>query len=95
MQKYQRALYHHKMLYIRGQHLSHAEHEEWAARLGPFAVDAYTQGVAGHREVHPIIKEADVKAASLFGGGWHTDSPFLEEPPAITTLRQIGGCGRW
>ena len=97
---FKRALYHHKMLYIRGQHLSHAEHEQWAARLGPFAVDAYTQGVPGHREVHPIIKEADVKAASLFGGGWHTDSPFLEEPPAITTLRAVeippfGGDTSW
>ena len=54
----------------------------------------------GHREVHPIIKEAEAKAASLFGGGWHTDSPFLEEPPAITTLRAVdvppfGGDTSW
>jgi taurine dioxygenase len=37
---------------------------------------------------------------SLFGGGWHTDSPFLEEPPAITTLRAVeippfGGDTSW
>src|SRR5690606_6967999 len=94
------ALYRHKMIYFRVQHLTHAEHEEFGARLGPFAVDAYTQGVAGHREVHPIIKEAETKAASLFGGGWHTDSPFLEEPPAITTLRAVevppfGGDTSW
>lgn len=94
------ALYRHKMLFLRGQHLSHAEHEAFGARLGPFAVDAYTQGVEGHREVHPIIKEADTKAASLFGGGWHTDSPFLAEPPAITTLRAVevppfGGDTSW
>jgi len=95
-----RALYHHKMIYLVDQHLSHAEHEEWAARLGPFAVDAYTQGVEGHRNVHPIIKEAQVSAKSLFGGGWHTDSPFLPEPPAITTLRAVdvppyGGDTTW
>ena len=83
------ALYRHKMIYLRDQHLSHAEHEAFGARLGPFAVDAYTQGVPGHRDVHPIIKEAETKSASLFGGGWHTDSPFLEEPPAITTLRAV------
>jgi taurine dioxygenase len=88
------------MLYLRDQHLNHAEHEEFGARLGPFAVDAYTQGVPGHREVHPIIKEAETKAASLFGGGWHTDSPFLAEPPAITTLRAVeippfGGDTSW
>jgi taurine dioxygenase len=88
-EQFKQALYRHKMLYLRDQHLSHAEHEEFAARLGPFAVDAYTQGVPGHREVHPIIKEADTKAKSLFGGGWHTDSPFLAQPPAITTLRAV------
>jgi alpha-ketoglutarate-dependent taurine dioxygenase len=85
------ALWHHKMLYLVDQHLSHAEHEEFSARLGPFAVDAYTQGVPGHRDVHPIIKEADEVTPSLFGGGWHTDSPFLPEPPSITTLRQVEG----
>ena len=94
------ALYRHKMLFLRDQRLTHAEHEAFAARLGPFAIDAYTQGVPGHREVHPIIKEAETKAASLFGGGWHTDSPFLAEPPSITTLRSVevppfGGDTSW
>lgn len=85
------ALWHHKMIYLRDQHLTHAEHEEFSLRLGHFAVDAYTQGVPGHRNVHPIIKEADEVTPSLFGGGWHTDSPFLPEPPSITFLRQVEG----
>lgn len=85
------ALYRHKMIFLRDQHLTHAEHEQFSLRLGPFAVDAYTQGVPGHRDVHPIVKEADEVTPSLFGGGWHTDSPFLPEPPAITTLRQVEG----
>ena len=25
----------------------------------------------------------------IFGSGWHTDSPFLPQPPAITSLRSI------
>lgn len=91
IEELKQALYRHKMLYLKGQHLDHAEHERFASRLGPFAVDAYTQGVPGHRDVHPIIKEADEVTPSLFGGGWHTDSPFLAEPPSITTLRQIEG----
>ena len=77
-EQFKQALYRHKMLYLRDQHLTHAEHEEFGARLGPFAVDAYTQGVPGHREVHPIIKEADTKSASLFGRGW---------PPAPNSRR--------
>ncbi len=71
-ENFKQALYHHKMLFLRDQHLSHAEHEEFGARLGPFAVDACRRGVEGHRNVHPIIKEADTRVASLFGGGWHT-----------------------
>jgi alpha-ketoglutarate-dependent taurine dioxygenase len=83
------ALFRHKMIYFRGQKLTHAEHESFSLRFGSFAEDAYTQGVPGHRNVHPLIKEADDPSKMVFGEGWHTDSPFLPEPPAITILRSI------
>lgn len=85
----QDALWHHKMIYLRGQHLSHADHEEFARRWGPFGTDAYTTGVAGHPNVQPVIKEAEARSKGLFGSGWHTDSPFLAEPPAVTILRSV------
>jgi alpha-ketoglutarate-dependent taurine dioxygenase len=83
------ALFRHKMIFFRGQKLTHAEHETFSLRFGDFAEDAYTQGVAGHRNVHPLIKEADDPSKMVFGEGWHTDSPFLPKPPAITLLRSI------
>ena len=83
------ALFRHKMIYIRGQRMSHADHEAFSLRFGPFAEDAYTSGVPGHRNVHPLIKEADDRSTAIFGGGWHTDSPFLAEPPSITSLRSV------
>jgi alpha-ketoglutarate-dependent taurine dioxygenase len=83
------ALFRHKMVFLRGQKLSHGEHEAFSLRFGPFAEDAYTSGVPGHRNVHPLIKEADDRSKAIFGGGWHTDSPFLEQPPAITSLRSV------
>lgn len=83
------ALFRHKMIYVRNQHLTHAEHEKFSLRFGPFAVDAYTQGVPGHANVHPLIKEADDKSEMVFGEGWHTDSPFMPEPPSITILRSV------
>jgi alpha-ketoglutarate-dependent taurine dioxygenase len=84
------ALFRHKMIYFRGQSdLSHADHEVFSQRFGPFAEDAYTQGVPGHRNVHPLIKEADDRSEMVFGEGWHTDSPFLPEPPSITILRSV------
>ena len=94
------ALYRHKMLYFRGQRLTHAQHEAFSLGFGPFAEDAYTKGVPGHLNVHPLIKEADDKSGMVFGEGWHTDSPFLPKPPAITALRSIevppfGGDTQW
>jgi taurine dioxygenase len=94
------ALWRHKMLFLRDQQLSHGEHAAFSARLGPFAVDAYTQGLPGHRDVHPIIKEASSNTKAVFGGGWHTDSAFLAKPPSVTILRAVevppfGGDTAW
>jgi alpha-ketoglutarate-dependent taurine dioxygenase len=83
------ALFHHKMIFFRDQKIGHAEHHAFSRRFGPFAEDAYTDGMPGFREVQPIIKEADDRSSHVFGSGWHTDSPFLDEPPAITILRSV------
>ena len=84
------ALFRHKMIYFRGQrHMTHADQSAFSRRFGAFAEDAYTRGVPGFPEVQPLIKEADERAGLLFGSGWHTDSPFLPEPPAISLLRSI------
>lgn len=94
------ALYRHKMVFVRDQSLTHAEHEAFSARLGPFGTDAYTKGVRDHPNVQPVIKEADTRTNALFGGSWHTDSAFLEQPPSISTLYSIeippfGGDTAW
>ncbi|WP_374146736.1 hypothetical protein [Sphingomonas sp. 28-63-12] len=34
------ALYRHKRMFVRDQTLSHAEHEAFSRRLGPFGTDA-------------------------------------------------------
>jgi alpha-ketoglutarate-dependent taurine dioxygenase len=99
-QELRHALFRHKMIYLRNQQLSHGDHEAFSLRFGPFAEDAYTQGVPSHRNVHPVIKEADDKSKMVFGEGWHTDSPFLPEPPSITMLYSVeippfGGDTTW
>jgi alpha-ketoglutarate-dependent taurine dioxygenase len=83
------ALFRHKMIYLRGQQLSHAAHEAFSLRFGPFAEDAYTQGTGDFVNVQPLIKEADDPSKMVFGEGWHTDSPFLPRPPAITMLYSV------
>src|SRR5262249_11610958 len=80
------ALFRHKMIYFRSQEVSHAEHERFSLRFGPFAPDAYTKGVEGYPDVQPVIREADERPGVIFGSGWHTDSAFLPEPPSISML---------
>jgi len=83
------ALFRHKMIYFRDQVLSHGDQEGFSRRFGPFAEDAYTRGVEGHENVQPLIREADADSAMIFGSGWHTDSPFLAQPPAISMLYSV------
>lgn len=84
------ALFRHKMIFFRGQQrMTHADQSAFSRRFGPFAEDAYTKGVPGFPEVQPLIKEADERTGFLFGSGWHTDSAFLPEPPAISFLRAV------
>ena len=80
------ALFRHKMIYFRDQTISHADQEAFSLRFGPFAEDAYTKGSPDHPNVQPVIKEADARTGMVFGAGWHTDSPFLSQPPAISML---------
>ena len=94
------ALFRHKMIYLREQDITHRDQEVFSRRFGPFAEDAYTKGVEGHANVQPLIKEADIKTNMVFGSGWHTDSPFLVQPPAISMLYGVevppyGGDTQW
>lgn len=80
------ALYRHGMIYFRDQDMKLSDQERFTLRFGKFGTDAYTPGVEGHPDVQKVVKEADVKTKHIFGGGWHTDSPFLEQPPSISLL---------
>lgn len=94
------ALFRHKMIFFREQALTHGDQEAFAARFGPFAEDAYTEGVPGHPNIQPLVKEAEARVDWVFGSGWHTDSPFLAQPPAISVLYAVdvppyGGDTMW
>jgi len=80
------ALYRHKMIYFRNQDIELSDQENFTLRFGSFGVDAYTPGTSGHPNVQKVVKEADSRVKMIFGSGWHTDSPFLPRPPAISIL---------
>jgi len=80
------ALYHYKMVYFRNQVMSIEDQEALTLRFGQFGTDAYTKGIPGHPNVQRLLKEKSTVVDRVFGDGWHTDSPFLPRPPAISTL---------
>lgn len=94
------ALYRHKMIFFRDQQMGHADQEAFTRHFGDFGVDAYTHGIDGHPNVQPVIKEAETRQTMVFGSRWHTDSPFMERPPSISTLYGVdippwGGDTMW
>ncbi|MES2462753.1 MAG: TauD/TfdA family dioxygenase, partial [Armatimonadota bacterium] len=80
------ALFRYKMIYFRDQDITIEHQEALTQRFGPFGTDAYTKGIPGHPNVQRLLKEASTVVDRVFGDGWHTDSPFLPRPPAVSTL---------
>lgn len=80
------ALFAHKMIYFRNQRIGHFDQEGLTLRFGEFGKDAYTTGIEGHLNITRVLKNAEDRVELIFGGNWHTDSPFLECPPAISML---------
>ncbi len=84
------ALFRYKMIYFRGQtNMTIEDQEALTLRFGDFGTDAYTNGIEGHPNVQRLIKEASTVVDWIFGDGWHTDSPFLKQPPSISLLQSL------
>jgi alpha-ketoglutarate-dependent taurine dioxygenase len=84
------ALFRYKMIYFRGQtSMTINDQEALTLRFGEFGTDAYTKGMEGHPNVQRVLKEASSVVDWVFGDGWHTDSPFLAQPPSISLLQSL------
>ncbi len=79
-----RAVTQYKVVAIRGQDLSVPEFRDFGACFGESVEYPFSKGLDHYPEVFEILK--DVHHTDNFGGGWHTDSPFLEAPPHFTLL---------
>jgi len=80
------ALHRYKMVYFRDQRITVEDQEKLTLRFGEHGTDAYTKGMPGHPHVQHLLKEAATVVDRVFGEGWHTDSPFLAQPPAVSLL---------
>ena len=95
-----RALADHSVLFVRDQHLTPEEQVELTRRFGAVLRVPYISPLADHPDVIAVLKEADEQNISTFGGTWHSDFSFLDEPPSLTLLYalevpDVGGDTLW
>jgi taurine dioxygenase len=94
------ALVHHGVLFLRDQHLTPPDQVALTARFGTVLRVPYITHLAEHPDVIAVLKEADERNISTFGGTWHSDFSFLTEPPSLTLLYalelpDVGGDTLW
>ena len=77
----------HGLLCFRDQHLAPARQADFAALFGRLDVYPFMQPSECHAHVVDLIKEAGSR--TNFGGLWHTDTSYLQEPPKATVLYAV------
>jgi taurine dioxygenase len=68
----------HHVIFFRGQTLTPEQHIAFGRKFGTLNIHPYVKGMADYPEILEIIKEPSDRIN--FGGGWHSDMSFLEEP---------------
>jgi taurine dioxygenase len=81
------ALLEHAVIFLRDQALSPDQLVALAGRFGELVEYPYVKGLPECPLVLPVIKEPHEKAN--FGGVWHSDTAYLEQPAMATMLYAV------
>jgi len=73
-----RAFLEHHVVFFRDQDLTPETLKAFGRHFGELDTHPFVEGMPDHPEVIEIVTEPDDTVN--FGGGWHTDVTFLEEP---------------
>jgi len=79
-----RAWLDHLVIFFRDQELPPAEFLAFARRLGEPIEYPFVMGIDGFPEITPVVKLEHERVN--FGGLWHSDTSYLDEPPMGTML---------
>lgn len=86
----------HAMLVFPGQFLDVDEHVEFASRWGEFSISPFVTYLESHPCVLPLHNRGKAGAVTE---NWHSDSTFLDRPPALNVLSAreipVGGDTMW
>lgn len=78
------ALLDHLVIFFRDQDLTAEQYLAFAHAIGEPMEYPFVNGLPGASLITPVVKEPDEK--TNFGGVWHSDTTYLEEPPMATML---------
>lgn len=72
------------LLWFPDQSLTPDEQARFAEHFGELETYPFVAPLPENDKVIPIIKEPETRFN--FGGGWHTDTSYMPEPPSVTML---------
>jgi taurine dioxygenase len=75
----------HSVVWFPDQPLDHDQLEAFTLQIGDFGEDPYVKPLADRPHILEVRREPD-ETASVFGGAWHSDWSFQDQPPAATLL---------
>ena len=70
----------HQVIFFRDQDITPVQHLDFACKFGELDIHPFAAGLEGHPEIMPIVKEPEDRTNTNFGGKWHSDVTFYEEP---------------
>ena len=82
------ALAEHQVVVLPDQHLDLAAQKRLTEAFGPLFRTDYVDHMDGEPFVIRVLKEAD-EVGGVFGGDWHADFSFLEQPPVGSVLNGV------
>ena len=79
----------YKVIFFREQSLDQVQLCEISRRFGPLMKLPFIKPLDGFPEIIAVLKEAEEKNMGVFGGDWHSDFSFIEEPPMASVLYSV------
>ena len=81
------ALLQYMVIFFREQQLEPADLIAFAKRFGEISFYPFVEGMRDYPEIVEVVKKED--ETINFGGLWHTDTAYLEEPPLGSILYAV------
>lgn len=83
------ALVQYKVVFIEDQSINKDQLCQFSEYFGELMRLPYIRPMESHPQIIAVLKEADEINMGVFGGDWHSDFSFLEQPPMASVLYSV------